>query len=237
MRQRFNFAIFLCLLGVTATSAQTQNPQPAPADQMNGMDMSTHASSGQPASPAQPMDMSQCKMDMGGGKPMAMGKGMDMSMCQCMMMMQGAMHHGDTTPFPPGTLRVSIDGQTKDWTVATLAALPHVSVTVYNEHTKANETYSGVPLIALLAPLGMSEHPRGKDLWRYVVAEGSDLYEVVYSSGEITPEVSNSTVIVADLENGKALAGDGPLKLIATGEKRPARWVRSLVAIKVFAAE
>jgi len=25
--------------------------------------------------------------------------------------------------------------------------------------------------------------------------------------------------------------------MIATGEKRPARWVRSLVAIKVFAAE
>jgi hypothetical protein len=59
----------------------------------------------------------------------------------------------------------------------------------------------------------------------------------VYSSGEITPEVSGSTVIVADTENGKALAGDGSLKLIATGEKRPARWVRNLVAIKVFAAE
>ncbi len=83
----------------------------------------------------------------------------------------------------------------------------------------------------------MSEHPRGKDLRLYVVAEGSDLYEVVYSSGEITPEVSSSAVIVADAENGKALAGDGPMKLIATGEKRPARWVRSLVAIKVFAAE
>jgi hypothetical protein len=121
--------------------------------------------------------------------------------------------------------------------VATLAGLPHVSVTVYNEHTKANETYSGVPLIALLAPLGVSEHPRGKDLRLYVVAEGSDLYEAVYSSGEITPEVSSSMVIVADVENGKPLTSDGPLKLIATGEKRPARWVRSLVALKVFAAE
>jgi len=140
-------------------------------------------------------------------------------------------------PAPAEALKITFGDKSATWTVATLAALPHVSVTVHNEHTKADETYSGVSLFALLAPLGVSEHPRGKDLRLYVVAEGSDLYEVVYSIGEITPEVSSSTVIVADTENGKALAGDGPMKLIATGEKRPARWVRSLVAIKVFAAE
>jgi len=140
-------------------------------------------------------------------------------------------------PAPAETLKIAFGEKSATWTVATLAGLPHVSVTVYNEHTKANETYSGVPLIALLAPLGVSEHPRGKDLRLYVVAEGSDLYEAVYSSGEITPEVSSSMVIVADVENGKPLTSNGPLKLIATGEKRPARWVRSLVALKVFAAE
>jgi hypothetical protein len=140
-------------------------------------------------------------------------------------------------PGPPEPLKITFGDKSATWTVASLAGLPHVNVTVYNEHTKANETYSGVPLIALLAPLGMSEKPSGKDLRLYVVAEGSDLYEVVYSSGEITPQVSSSTVIVADLENGKPLTGDGPLKLIASGEKRPARWVRNLVAIKVFAAE
>jgi hypothetical protein len=140
-------------------------------------------------------------------------------------------------PAAPEPLKITFGDKSASWTVATLASLPHVTLTVYNEHTKANETYSGVPLIALLAPLGVSEHPRGKDLRLYVVAEGVDLYEAVYASGEIAPEVSNSTVIVADTENGKALAGDGPLKLIATGDKRPARWVRNLVAIKVFAAE
>ncbi len=140
-------------------------------------------------------------------------------------------------PAPAETLKITFGDKSATWTVATLAALPHVLVTVYNEHTKANETYSGVPLIALLTPLGVSDSPRGKDLRLYVVAEGSDLYEVVYSIGEVTPEVSSSTVIVADTENGKALAADGPMKLIATGEKRPARWVRSLVAIKIFAAE
>jgi hypothetical protein len=140
-------------------------------------------------------------------------------------------------PAPAEPLNITFGDKSATWTVATLASLPHVTVTVHNEHTKADETYSGVPLIALLTPLGVSEHPRGKDLRLYVVAEGSDLYEVVYSSGEITPEVSSSTVIVADTENGRPLTDDGPLKMIATGEKRPARWVRSLVAVKVFAAE
>lgn len=138
---------------------------------------------------------------------------------------------------PAEELKITFGDKSARWTVATLAALPHVTVTVHNEHTKADETYSGVPLIALLTPLGVSDKPRGKDLRLYLVAEGSDLYEVVYSIGEVTPDVSSATVIVADTENGKALAGDGPMKLIATGEKRPARWVRSLVAVKVFAAE
>jgi hypothetical protein len=138
---------------------------------------------------------------------------------------------------PADTLKIAFGGKSATWTVATLAALPHVTVTVHNEHTKADETYSGVPLIALLTPLGVSDKPRGKDLRLYVVAEGSDLYEVVYSIGEITPDVSSSTVIVADTENGHPIASDGPMKLVATGEKRPARWVRNLIAIKVFAAD
>jgi hypothetical protein len=154
-------------------------------------------------------------------------------------MPMGEQTSGITTqvPAPAEALKITYGDKSATWTVATLASLPHVTVTVHNEHTKADETYSGVPLIALLTPLGVSEHPRGKDLRLYVVAEGADLYEVVYSSGEITPDVSNSTVIVADTENGKPLAGDGPLKMIASGEKRPARWVRNLAAIKVFAAE
>jgi len=140
-------------------------------------------------------------------------------------------------PAPPEELTITFGDKSATWTADQLAGLPHLTVTVHNAHSNADETYSGVPLIALLTPLGVSEKPRGKDLRLSVMAEGSDLYEVVYSIAEVTPDVSNATVIVADRENGKALASDGPLKLIATNDKRPARWVRSLVAIKVFAAE
>ena len=137
----------------------------------------------------------------------------------------------------PGPLTVQFGDKSAEWTPATLAALPHKTITVYNEHTKANETYAGVPLIDLLTRLGVPDKPCGKDLRLYVVAEGSDGYKVVYSLGEVTPDVHDATVIVADTEAGKPLADSGPLKLVATGEKRPARWVRNLVAVRVRTAE
>jgi hypothetical protein len=146
----------------------------------------------------------------------------------------GEMHR----PAPPaGPLQITFGDKSAEWTPEKLATLPHVTVTVHNEHTKADETYGGVPLIALLTPLGVTDKPRGKDFRLYVVAAGSDGYEVTYSIGEVTPDVSTATVIVADSEGGKPIAADGPLKLVATGEKRPARWVRNLAAIRVMTAE
>lgn len=136
-----------------------------------------------------------------------------------------------------GPLMITFGDKSATWTVTQLTALPQTTVTVNNEHTKANETYTGVPLIDLLKPLGVHDAPRGKDLRLYLVAAGSDGYEAVYAIGEVTPEVNNSTVMVAHTENGAALKDDGPLKLIATNEKRPARWVRNLVSIRVLAAE
>jgi hypothetical protein len=141
-------------------------------------------------------------------------------------------------PAPPaGPLQITFGDKTATWTAATLAALPHKTITVHNEHTKADETYSGVEVIDLLTPLGVKAQPRGKDFKFYVVAAGSDGYEVVYSIGEVTPDVHEATVIVADTEDGKPITDDGPLKMVATGEKRPARWVRNLVSIKVMATE
>jgi hypothetical protein len=43
-------------------------------------------------------------------------------------------------------------------------------------------------------------------------------------------------VLVADAMDGKPLGNNGPLQLVATGEKHPARWVRNLVAIRVLTA-
>ena len=156
---------------------------------------------------------------------------------QTSQMPAGGMDEAHKPAPPAGPLQITFDGKSATWTAATLAALPHTTVTVHNEHTKADETYSGVPLIALLTPLGVTDKPRGKDLRLYVVAAGSDGYEVVYSIGEVTPDVHDAAVLVADRENGAPINADGPLKLVATGENRPARWVRNLVSIAVRTAD
>lgn len=235
-------AIFVLTMSFAAVAAQVQNQQqPAPAGSMNGMDMSkpgangntSNANSGKPMdmSHGDSMDMSHCMMNMGNGSDA--GKPMDMS--HCMEMMKGG--KGNLANIPPGTLRVAFSDKSNDWTPATLAPLPHITVTVHNEHTKADETYSGVPLMELLTRLGVSDQPHGKYLRFYLAAIGSDGYETVYSIGEVNPTVHDAAVIVADTENGKPLTSDGPLKLIDTRDKHPARWVRNLVAIKVQAAE
>lgn len=136
-----------------------------------------------------------------------------------------------------GPLKITFGEKSAEWTPAELEALPQTTVKVYNGHAKANQTYAGVPLIDLLTKLGVADKPRGKQLRLYVEAEGSDGYEVVYSIGEITPDVHNGTVMVAYREDGEALKGNGPFQLVATGEKRRARWVRNLVAIQVMTAE
>ena len=138
---------------------------------------------------------------------------------------------------PAGPLKITFGDRSSEWTPATLAALPHKTITVYNEHQKANQTYSGVELIDLLKPLGVPEKPHGKEFRLYLVAEGSDGYEVVYSVGEVTPDVHDGTVLVADSMDGKAMAETGPFQLVASGEKRPARWVRNLTSIHVRPAD
>lgn len=112
-------------------------------------------------------------------------------------------------------------------------ALPHMSLTVHNGHTDANETYTGVPLGTLLekvnAPMG--KELRGDKMTSYLVATGSDGYSVVLSLAEVDPEFHSGQVIVADARDGQPLGKNGPFQLIVSDDKRPARWVHNLVLI------
>lgn len=138
---------------------------------------------------------------------------------------------------PGGPLKITFGSKSAVWDVAKLALLPHLTLTLYNEHAKANQVYAGVPLIELLEQLGVPQKPRDTDFRLYLVAEGSDGYQVVFSIGEITPDVHDGTVLVADSMDGKSIDANGPLQLVLTGEKRPARWVRNLVSVRVETAQ
>jgi hypothetical protein len=114
-------------------------------------------------------------------------------------------------------------------------ALPHVTVKVHNGHSDADETYSGVLLVALLAKVNapMKHELRGESMTCYVVATGSDGYSAVLSLAEIDAEFRAGQVIVADSRDGKPLGKSGPYELIVPDDKRPARWVHNLNFIAV----
>jgi hypothetical protein len=125
------------------------------------------------------------------------------------------------------------------FTLATLLQYPQTTVTIHDHHTNADETYSGVPLIDLLAKLGVPHGAdlKGKALGTYVVATGSDGYKSVVALGELDPEFHPGVVLIADTMDGKPLDKAGPFRLVVTEDKRPARSVRNLVKVEVRTAE
>jgi hypothetical protein len=74
-------------------------------------------------------------------------------------------------------------------------------------------------------------------LTRYVVVTGADGYRVVFALAELDAAFTGRAVILADSRDGGALPPNAaPFQLIVPGEKRPARWVRQVVAIEVLTA-
>jgi hypothetical protein len=153
---------------------------------------------------------------------------------------QAAFVAGSTAGAKSTSLTISVTGQAHIFTAADFAALPHQTVTFHNVHTKADETYSGVPLTDLLAKYGapIGDKLRGKGLSEYIVATGADGYKAVLSLAETDPSFHPGEVIVADSMDGKPLdAANGPFKLVVTDDKRPARCVHSLISIELRAAD
>jgi len=55
---------------------------------------------------------------------------------------------------------------------------------------------------------------------------------------ELDPDFSDRQIILADKRDGKPLDDkQGPWRIVAPGDKRPARWIRQVPAIKVVAVK
>jgi hypothetical protein len=137
------------------------------------------------------------------------------------------------------SLTLAVDGKATTLTPAQLKVMPQKTVKVHNEHTKMDETYSGVLLSDLLTTAGfkVEQSTHRKMLRSYIKAQGTDKYWVLYSLTEVEPSEHDGDVLVALSMDGKGLGADGELKLISTGDKKPQRWVRNLTAITVVSAE
>ena len=142
----------------------------------------------------------------------------------------------------PAAAELKIGGAVSTPLVLTLADLrnmPRKKLTVVNPHDKKTEAYEGVLLEELLRKAGVpqGENLRGPSMASYILAEAVDGYRVVFSLAELDSGVLDSEVMVADTMDGAPLgAQQGPFRLVAPHEKRPARWVRMLKAITVVRA-
>lgn len=132
-------------------------------------------------------------------------------------------------------LQLTVDDKTSTITLAELAAMPQKTVKVHNEHTKKDETYTGVAVGDLLAEYGFAvgQATHRTMLRSYLIAEGTDKYWVLYSVTEVEASEHDGEVIVATGMDGGPLGDDGNLKLVASADKKPQRWVRNLAAIRL----
>jgi DMSO/TMAO reductase YedYZ molybdopterin-dependent catalytic subunit len=120
-------------------------------------------------------------------------------------------------------------------TVADLGAMPRERAEI-TEQDGTKTVYEGVPLQEILKKAGISfgRAMRGKALAGYVVASARDGYTVVFSLGELDPDLGGERILVADKRDGKALFQyQGPLRLVVPADKEGARGVRMLEKLVV----
>jgi len=71
-----------------------------------------------------------------------------------------------------------------------------------------------------------------------LLVEAADGYSAVIALPEIEPEFTSGEVFLADGQDGKPLdAKAGPLRIIIPGDKKMARWVRQVTALKIVAVQ
>jgi DMSO/TMAO reductase YedYZ molybdopterin-dependent catalytic subunit len=132
---------------------------------------------------------------------------------------------------------VSITGAVK--TPLTLSAVDLASMPRAKAVTDGNgvqTTYEGVWLSDVLKKAGvpLGSGLRGAALAGYVLASASDGYTVLFSIGELDPDMTSGQYLLADTANGKTLFGEnGAFRLVIPTDKRGARSVRLLTKIEV----
>ena len=143
---------------------------------------------------------------------------------------------------PSTSLTVTLlDGTTNTYSPEQFKALQHVSIHVHNAHNSQDETYSGVPVDALVNPTvenGPSHNPQHvSPNVQLIVAGATDDFHVVITMCDANPQCRSGQAIVADTLDDKPLAADGAFKLVLTEDKKPARWARNLQSLTVRAVD
>lgn len=116
-----------------------------------------------------------------------------------------------------------------------LAKLPHREVKTKN-HDGADVTFGGVDLREVLKLAGVKFGDEGKktNLISYLIVEAADNYRVVFAMSELESNLTDKVILLADSSAGKLLSKEeGKLRLVVPDEKKQARWIRQVIALKV----
>ena len=115
-------------------------------------------------------------------------------------------------------------------TASDLAAMPRHTVTA-NQHGKQIQ-YEGVYIRDVLAKAGVpfGNELKGKRLSSYVLATAHDGYAVVYTLAEMDPDFTEGDLLISDKVGGQP---EGPFRIIAPHDKKPARSLRMLERLEV----
>jgi len=122
--------------------------------------------------------------------------------------------------------------------MAQITALPHVTVKVNEHRTPAQFEGASLPAVLNLAGVPLGSSLRGPRLTEALMVEAADSYKVVFALAEVDPDFATREILLAYQRDGKPLdAKEGPLRIVAPGDKRPACWVRQITTLRVVAVK
>jgi hypothetical protein len=134
------------------------------------------------------------------------------------------------------TLRiVDAEGHSTNFTAAQIANFPHVTIEAHDH--EGNARFDGVPLSTLLPVAGihLGDTLRGQRMAEVLLVSAADGYQVAFALAEIDPAFATRQIILADKREGKPLdAKEGPFRIVAPGDQRPARWIRQVTDLKII---
>jgi hypothetical protein len=135
---------------------------------------------------------------------------------------------------------VDAEGHSTNFTAAQIANLPHATVQAHDHAGDAQ--FDGVPLSTLLpaAGIALGDTLRGPRMAEVLLVSAADGYKVAFALAELDPAFATRQIILADKREDKPLDAknkEGPFRIVAPGDQRPARWIRQVTELRIIAVK
>lgn len=130
--------------------------------------------------------------------------------------------------FAQSQYKLKVGGEVQqplELSLSDLSKMPRKEASLKDKDGKIH-IYTGVAIGDILAKAGVpsGKELHGENISKYLLVKCTDGYRVLFSLAELDASIADKNVIIADTIDGKPLLEKkGPLRIIAEGEKKPAR--------------